>query len=151
MVQGDLIIPESNRIMTRSKTKTTPDQYTQIPVPLKIIKVLIEDLASAAGNTGGINAATAGDVGSDGEDDDDDGDWEDVPGLDLGLPATKQELMAFGDGTGSLMMRQRDDETGAFLVGFFREVSANNIGGFHDIYAALKSEEQQKLNQLGQG
>jgi hypothetical protein len=149
MVQGDLIIPESNRIMTRSKTKTTPDQYTQIPVPLKIVKVLIEDLASAAGNTGGINSTTAGDIGSDGEGDDD-GDWEDVPVFDLGLPATKQELMAFGDGTGSFMMRQRDDETGAFLVGFFREVSAANIGGFSDLYAALKPEEQQKLNQLGQ-
>jgi hypothetical protein len=58
--------------------------------------------------------------------------------------------MAFGDGSTSFLMRQRDDETQAYLVEFFKEASAGNIAGFHDIYNALTPEEQQKLRELGQ-
>ncbi|KAI9832232.1 MAG: hypothetical protein M1826_002236 [Phylliscum demangeonii] len=52
MVKGDLIIPVSNRIMTRSRAKQTPDQFTTVSVPVKIIKVLIEELTSASGRSG---------------------------------------------------------------------------------------------------
>ncbi|KAI9679369.1 MAG: hypothetical protein M1817_005391 [Caeruleum heppii] len=45
MVTGDLIVPQSDRIMTRSRTKQTPDQYTIIPLPLKILKLLLAELS----------------------------------------------------------------------------------------------------------
>ncbi|KAI9792238.1 MAG: hypothetical protein M1833_001237 [Piccolia ochrophora] len=167
MVQGDLITPQSDRILTRSRAKQNPDRYTIIPVPLKIIKVLIEELSSAAGhsallhpsslaNTASPHASTD-DPSADTNDDanSDDGDWEDVPStLDLGLSSTKQELMAYGagvdgPGAGSLSARQRDDETQAFLTDFFREVSERNVGGFGDVYAALSEEERGKLSVIG--
>ncbi|OAA57071.1 importin beta-5 [Niveomyces insectorum RCEF 264] len=95
LVKGDLIVPTSDRIMTRSRAKQStpslahdwspenershhlvynplqtpaitdfftvpfkdPDQYTVIPAPLKILKLLIEELISAQGKLVG-NAAT---------------------------------------------------------------------------------------------
>ena len=117
MVKGDLIIPTSNRIMTRSQAKANPDKYTIIPAPLKIIKVLIEELLSASGAQNAAMAAAAAEFAD--EEGDDDG-WEDVPStLDLGLGSTKADLMAYGDGMGSAFGRQRDDETQAYLTEFF--------------------------------
>lgn len=56
----------------------------------------------------------------------------------------------FGDGTASILStRQRDDETQAYLIEFFRDVSTRNVGGFRDIYAALTPDEQQKLSVVG--
>lgn len=83
------------------------------------------------------------------EDDDDEG-WEDVPSvLDLGLASSKAELMAFGeDGPGHT--RQRDDETQAYLIDFFMNVSRENIAGFNDLYPLLTDAEKQKLNELAQ-
>ena len=110
--------------------------------------MLIEELSSASGNARALDVAAAAELA---EEDGDDGDWEDVPNaLDLGLNVTKQELMAYGDGTGNFSTRQRDDETQAFLTAFFQDVSAKNIGGFADMYGALTADEQQKLSVLGQ-
>ncbi|KAI9670418.1 MAG: hypothetical protein M1829_004741 [Trizodia sp. TS-e1964] len=145
MVQGDLIVPTSSRIMTRSRTRNTPDQYTTIPVPLKIIKVLIEELSSASGNTSGLEAAALelDEAGSD------NGDWEDEPNfLDLGLSMTKQDLMALGDDNVGAE-RQRDDETQAYLTEFFKGVEAGNIAGFRDWYGQLTAEERGKLSVVG--
>ncbi|KAJ5123278.1 Armadillo-like helical [Penicillium atrosanguineum] len=83
--------------------------------------------------------------------DDGDDDWEDVPGqvLDLGLGMTKQQLMSFGEGgTESVFgVRQRDDETQAFLTQFFQRAVAQP--GFQDLYGALTEDEQAKLQSLG--
>lgn len=193
MVRGDLIVPTSDRIMTRSKARQSthlssntlnrhlhrlsltefsldPDRYTIIPVPVKIIKVLIEELLSAGGNfqldasTAQAAALAAGETNGNGngvdddddeDDDEDDGDWEDIPNntLDLGLASTKEQLMsAFGDGTNSFMSsmtRQRDDETQAFLVEFFRDVSSRNVGRFQEIYNNLSEDEREKLQVVG--
>jgi len=65
-----------------------PDQYTIIPVPLKIIKVLIQELSFSSGEGRALDAAAAAELAEEGSDD---GDWEDIPNsLDLGSPATKQ-------------------------------------------------------------
>jgi len=168
MVKGDLIIPVSDRIMTRSKAKlskpspsqhyltrllmphpTDPDQYTIIPAPLKIIKVLIEELLSASGIQSAATALAAAEF-ADEEAFNEDG-WEDVPtALDLGLGSTKADLMAYGDGSGSFM-RQRDDETQAYLTEFFIKAGRENVAGFNGLYGALKDEEKLKLQELAQG
>ena len=81
------------------------------------------------------------------EEGDDDG-WEDLPNtLDLGLGSTKAELMAWGEGQGSFV-RQRDDETQAYLTEFFIKASRENVAGFNELYGALTEEEKMKLNEL---
>ncbi|KAI1914505.1 hypothetical protein LOZ12_004991 [Ophidiomyces ophidiicola] len=145
-VKGDLIIQDTGRIKTRSQSRLNPDQYTIIPAPLKIIKVLVEELSSAAGVRGihGPGSQNFEDV----ESDDENADWEDMPSgtLDLGLGITKQELMGFAEpDTG---VRQRDDETQAYLSHFFHEQAAKP--GFQEIFSALKPGEQDQLRSLGQ-
>ncbi|RHZ43222.1 putative importin beta-5 subunit [Aspergillus thermomutatus] len=147
-VKGDLIIQETGRIKTRSQTRNNPDRYTTVTAPLKIIKVLVEELAAASGSKE-IDAATAAALEE--EDSDDDGEWEDIPSntLDLNLGVTKQELMAFGEGgtEGVFGVRKRDDETQAFLLDFFRNASTKP--GFQQLFAALTPDEQEKLRSLG--
>lgn len=167
MVKGNLIIPKSDRIMTRSKAKLSntpytpppfntnasspdPDQFTIIPAPLKILKVLIEELLSASGHqTAAAAAAAAAEYGDEEADDD---SWEDVHTnvLDLGLGSTKAELMAYGDVQGSFM-RQRDDETQAYLMEFFVRAGREDLAGFNAYYEALGEEEKAKLQELAQG
>lgn len=188
MVKGDLIVPQSDRIMTRSRARQStppslfppslpspsiftiwrtrqrsrqssitsqhvnsnlqdPDRYTIIPAPLKILKVLVEELLSASGNPRTLSsaAAAAGELADDADNNNnsEDGDWEDDPDeLDLGLPATKAELMAYaGEDGGS--GRQRDDETQAFLMEFFRGIAGD--AAFREVFAGLSPEEQERL------
>lgn len=131
-------------------TVVDPDQFTIIPAPLKIIKVLIEELLSAAGHQSA--AAAAASAAAEFDDEGEDDGWEDVPSvLDLGLGTTKADLMAYGaDGRGSFM-RQRDDETQAYLTEFFVRAAREDIAGFNGIYGALTDEEKGKLNELAQG
>ncbi|KAH0563053.1 hypothetical protein GP486_002386, partial [Trichoglossum hirsutum] len=68
LVQGDLIVPDSDRIMTRSKARSNPDRYTIIPVPLKIIKVLIQELSFSSGESR-LDATAAADLAEEGSDD----------------------------------------------------------------------------------
>jgi hypothetical protein len=147
-VKGDLIIQDTGRIKTRSQTRNNPDHYTTVTAPLKIIKVLVEELAAASGSKE-IDAATAAALEE--EDSDDDGEWEDIPSntLDLSLGVTKQELMAFGEGgsEGVFGVRKRDDETQAFLLDFFHNASTKP--GFEQLFAALTPDEQEKLRSLG--
>ncbi|PYH90271.1 importin beta-5 subunit [Aspergillus ellipticus CBS 707.79] len=146
-VKGDLIIQDTGRIKTRSQTRKNPDQYTMVPAPLKIIKVLVEELAAASGSKE-IDAATAAALEDEGSDDDD--EWEDLPSntLDLNLGVTKQELMAFGEGGSESVfgVRKRDDETQNFLSNFFRDAAAKP--GFQGLYEALTPAEQEKLHSL---
>lgn len=162
MVRGDLIIPDSNRIRTRSQSKNStliqplrfhklthadPDQYTIIPASLKIIKVLIEELLSASGMQSAAAQAAAAAAEFADEEGDDDG-WEDVPNtIDLSLGSAKADLMAWGEGQGSFV-RQRDDETQAYLTEFFVKASRENVAGFNELYGALTEDEKRKLNEL---
>ncbi|RDW78639.1 putative importin beta-5 subunit [Aspergillus mulundensis] len=147
-VKGDLIVQDTGRIKTRSQARNNPDRYTTVSAPLKIVKVLVEELAAASGNKE-IDAATAAALDEEGSDDDD--EWEDVPDntLDLSLGVTKQELMAFGEGgtEGVFGVRKRDDETQAFLLEFFRNASTK--AEFQQLFAALTPDEQEKLRSLG--
>lgn len=132
-----------------------PDQYTIIPAPLKIVKLLIDELLSASGarnaaaaasaamaGAGGAGAGGAGDLDSD----DDDEGWEDDDDtLDMGLAATKADLMSFIEGPGQ---RQPDDETQSFLTDFFLGCGRDNTAGFQEWYGMLGDEDKAKLNEL---
>ncbi|PWY72213.1 importin beta-5 subunit [Aspergillus sclerotioniger CBS 115572] len=145
-VKGDLIIQDTGRIKTRSQTRNNPDRYTMVTAPLKIIKVLVEELAAAFGSKE-LDAATAAALEEEGSDDD---EWEDMPGntLDLNLGITKQELMAFGEGGSESVfgVRKRDDETQEFLLGFFRK--AGSTPEFQQLYDGLTQAEKEKLQSL---
>jgi len=117
-----------------------------IPAPLKIVKVLIEELASASGAQGSAAAlASAAEFADD--DEEDEGSWEDVPSiLDLGLGSTKEQLMAYGEGG---FTRQRDDETQAYLSEFFLRAGREDLAGFNGWYEVLSDEEKVKLSAVG--
>ncbi|OAQ90061.1 importin beta-5 subunit [Purpureocillium lilacinum] len=145
-VKGDLIINDDGRIKTRSRSKQNPDQYTIIPAPLKIIKLLIEELLSASGARNAADAAAAAlAANADLESDDDDDGWEDDDTLDLNLGISKSELMSFTEGGGR---RYKDDETETYLVEFFVRCGRENTAGFHIWYSMLSSEEKAKLSEL---
>ncbi|GAB7362262.1 hypothetical protein MBLNU230_g2282t1 [Neophaeotheca triangularis] len=152
-VKGDIIMPQSDRIMTRSRARQQPEQHTTIPAQLKIIKVLVEELLAPTSNDAARSAAnglTA--AGDDYADDDADGDdWEDDPSdfQDLGTGMSKAQLMAYGadDGPGGSGSRGIDDETQAFLVEFF--VKKGQEPGFGEVFAALNPSEQEKLRAMG--
>lgn len=124
-----------------------PDQYTVVPATLKILKVLIEELLQASGASAPTTAAAAAAAAAEFEDDDKDDDgWEDDPDtLDLGLGSTKEDLMSFIDGSG---IRQRDDETQAYLTDFFIRAARDNTANFQEWYNMLSEEERGKLNEL---
>lgn len=150
-VKGDLIVPTSDRIMTRSKARQNPDRYTMVPAPLKIVKVLVEELASASGeghiSSLGANAALDDEEDEEDVEDGQDEDWEDEPNLfDLGLGTTKAELMSFAEETPA-SQRRADDETQEFLMEFFRRAAREQ--GFADVFQALTTNEQEKLRKLG--
>lgn len=87
-VQGDLVAQNSTRIKTRSQSKREPDQYSTITVPLKLVKVLVQELvaSSPTGSTfKGAKFSTDGHAS-----DDDDDEWEDESNiLDLASPSTR--------------------------------------------------------------
>ncbi|KAG0261216.1 hypothetical protein BG011_001257 [Mortierella polycephala] len=71
-VNGDLIVPQSSRIVTRSLARNTPDQFTITTVPVKIIRLLATDLTSKVEEEEDEQAVLSDDDDEDGED-----DWED--------------------------------------------------------------------------
>lgn len=170
--KGDLIVERSERIMTRSRAKNVPQRYTYVGAGVKIVKVLVEELGAleasnanaglgvggpfrqnggSAASGGGAANGTADD--SDDDEEDEDGDWEDDPGagvLDLGLPGTREQLMGLGGGggeEGEFRIREKDDETQGFLVGWFRERGREE--GFRRVFEGLSEGERGKLGGLG--
>jgi hypothetical protein len=145
-VKGDLIVPTNdNRIMTRSRAKLQPDQWTVAPANLKILKVLVEELHSAAGSGRELDREALEHLPEEGSDDEE--EWEDDPDtLDLGLSATKSELIAFAEDS-PYAFRQRDDGTQAYLLEFFR--NASQKPDFGELFNSLTAEEQAKLRSFG--
>ncbi|RKF76586.1 Importin subunit beta-5 [Golovinomyces cichoracearum] len=143
MVRGDQIMPASNVIVTRSRAKKNPVEYTIIPAPLKIIKILIEELLSASGM---FNLASSAAIATAIDDEEDKDDWEDDPSsLDLSSTATKAGLMSFAEAN---FIRQRDNETQNYLTDFFLRAARENVGGFSNWYAGLTAEEKSKLEKI---
>jgi importin-9 len=167
MVRGDLIVPEDDIIITRSRSKQSkflaptlpctraddgsgPDQYTIVPASLKILKVLIQEIVSASGtrSAAGVAAGLAR-AAADLDEDDGDDTWEDDPDavdLGLGFGASKEQLLALGMDTGP--NREQDDETLAYLTEFFVVAGRDNVANFVEWYKMMTDEERQKLAQL---
>lgn len=75
IVRGDILPDNSGIIRTRSRAKTMPHQYTQVPLFAKIAKVLLKEWESAT--RGAPIASSAVDGAQTPETDDDDGEWDD--------------------------------------------------------------------------
>lgn len=178
-VKGDLIVPESNTIMTRSRARASelaqlshtqrrvhdlflterrplaahkdPDQYTIIPATLKILKVLITELlsASGAGAAPNLAAAAASQLAEDAESDDGDEGWEDEPDT-LDLSLGSTKADLMGWIESNSTSRKRDDETQRYLSDFFLNAAKENVAGFQQWYELLSEEEKAKLNELAQ-
>ncbi|KAL8738370.1 MAG: hypothetical protein Q9181_000841 [Wetmoreana brouardii] len=141
-VQGDLLPDTSTRIKTRSQSKQTPMRYSVISVPLKLIKVLISELANP------LTPSTPGlmhnHLRTDSDEEDD--EWEDEPGfVDLGDPTTTAQLMSYADES-KWNVRQWDDETQQYLVSFFKQASTEP--DFQTLYQGLTDEEREKLYRM---
>jgi importin-9 len=140
-------IQEGHRAERSTNTPTAtldPDQYTVVAAPLKIVKLLIDELLSASGAQAASTAAAAA-MSAAFDDDDEDGWEDDDDTLDLGLSSTKVDLMSYLEGPGR---RQPDDETQTFLTEFFIRCGRENVANFQDWYSMLKDDEKQKLNEL---
>lgn len=79
VVDGDLIPDNTNIIKTRSRAKLMPNQYTQIPVPAKLLKILTNEYTqSVDGSPSQSKGSGAGEEEGDFEDDEDDNNgWDD--------------------------------------------------------------------------
>jgi HD superfamily phosphodiesterase len=74
-----------------SKLYAEPDRFTIVPANLKILKVLVEELHSAAGGKADHEAAAIEALAE--EESGDEEEWEDDEAfLDLGLGATKKGM-----------------------------------------------------------
>ena len=160
LVQGDLVVHHTSKIKTRSQAKKEPDQWSVVSVPLKIVKLLIQELASP------VSPITPGLVTTqNGASDDEDDDWEDEPAiLDLGAPNTRSgllfpgytrylpivltlsiDLMSYADET-RWNTRPYDDGTQKFLVDFFKSLSLDPT--FIEHYQYLTDPEREKLQKM---
>ncbi|KIM88892.1 hypothetical protein PILCRDRAFT_244255 [Piloderma croceum F 1598] len=162
MVKGDIIVNPATKdvIMTRSRTKTIPHEFTSIPFPVKALKILVHDLRS-----GGESAAING-QGEEFDVDSDDGDdeWTEEEKLHQGF---KEEEFAFlSDMLGPKGMAfdnddvldDSDDEDlkndpvsqmdmQAHLVTFLRECAAHNTSNFVAVVGQLSAEEMMVVKQ----
>lgn len=152
LVKGDLIISEANRktIMTRSKTKSNPNQFTQIAFPVKALKLILHDVQNIGQGKGGKAPADV-------EEDDGDGDWDDE---DDGLGGDNVDefgyLSSWLDDGGNENDAQDDDEDlksdpiaqidlGAHLTDILRQAYTTNSNGMHEMIPMLTDQEKATL------
>ncbi|GFR73520.1 importin-9 [Elysia marginata] len=81
MVQGELVVKPTAGIRTRAKAKSSPEEWTTIPVLVKIYKLLINELSNAIEER--LTQAQADD--DDDEDDDGDDEGEEIEDEDLAI------------------------------------------------------------------
>lgn len=94
--KGDLLVENTSRIKTRSQAKKTPDQYSIIPVSLKLTKVLLQELSPSPNKpvfSPSLSNGRKHSIVSEGDDE----EWEDDEPvvLDLTASSTRQGLPPF--------------------------------------------------------
>lgn len=153
LVRGDLVITDANRnkIMTRSRTKQTPNQYTQIPFPVKTLKLLLKDVQAEGKVTDKDKIKAAG---LDVAEDDGDEEWDDDDLLGASNPADEFGFLSdWLDEGGGENDAQDDDEDlrqdplaqidmGKHITDVLRESYLSNANGMHEMVDALDDTEK---------
>lgn len=170
IVKGDQIIDDSNRntIMTRSRTKSQPETYAQIPFSVRALKYLLSEVQNAE-----IRAEENGKFGGDEvgiEDDDGDDDWENDDPLDVN-GGGKDEMAFLSDlmgGGGGAMKGWMDDTVGAAedededlmndpivqmdihqtIVDCLRQAYAQNTNNIHEMVPLLNDVEKTVMQKV---
>jgi hypothetical protein len=180
VVKGDLVIPIQQQlggeglIITRSRSRKTPDQWTQIPFTAKAFKLLLADLKErASGNNNSVDASfnydeEDKDDGENYEDGEDDGDeWEDSGAVGGGCNSAEKrylsELLDFGaDGNDFDDNNEGDNEDSEdlkddpiyqmdmqkYLVEFLRQAYGQNLCDFTQCMDFLSSAERETLHRI---
>ncbi|KZT73366.1 ARM repeat-containing protein [Daedalea quercina L-15889] len=166
IVKGDLIIkPETrNVIMTRSKTKAVPTEFTRIPFPAKALKILLRELQS--GGEAASRRTNASEVDSD--DGDDDWQEDDDEVIPEGSSSRSNEMAFLSDllsAPGGLpfdnddLLEAADDEDlkndpvsqmdmKAHLLSFFKDCASHNTNNFSAAVDQLSADEIAVVRQI---
>ncbi|CCE64203.1 hypothetical protein TPHA_0G03630 [Tetrapisispora phaffii CBS 4417] len=164
IVNGDIIPYSGDKIITRSMAKSIPDQFTQMPIYEKIVKLFLGELASQSKNISDANlhsidiqklARAEENQVEQKLDSSEDDDWEDVEDV-----LDYEKLQEYVDDDDDELANYTSDEdndtpTGQIIgdinqsvseliINFFKEVTSKNINSFQDIYSSL-SEDEKKL------
>ncbi|KAI0082121.1 ARM repeat-containing protein [Panus rudis PR-1116 ss-1] len=160
MVKGDIIVTEetSNVIMTRSRTKQMPTEWTSIPFPVKALKLILHELQSNGESAAmGLADADISEVPSDDEDE----SWVDAePGEGLKGVLNKEELAFLSDVLGPRGANFDEDEAlddiddddlkedpvskidmKEHLVNFLKECASRNVNNFSGAVNHLSVDE----------
>lgn len=144
-VKGEIIVNPNAGIVTRSRAKRNPDQYTAISLSAKIIKLLVSDLSNAFMS----EQAPAEDAESA---DEEGGEWED---LDDDVFSSRNNINLLSDMLGNL--DDNDDEEDnpdlkndpiyqtdmkTYLTDFFRNCNTHNINNFVEICQTQLNDEE---------
>ncbi|KAH9962326.1 ARM repeat-containing protein [Russula compacta] len=155
VVKGDIMITPAtkNTIMTRSKTKVEPPQFTRVPFPVKALKLLLQELQTN-GEVATVGAPTAP---LEADSDDGDSDWSDEEKVKDDRFSFLADVMGVG-GVGGLafdeddVLANNDDEDlqkdpvsqidlRAHVTSFIRESAARDADGFGALVGQLGAEE----------
>ena len=157
MVRGDLIITDANRnkIMTRSRTRATPNEYTRVHFPVKALKLLLKDVADT-GKGKDKKGAGLDDIA----DDDGDEEWDDDDPLGSSNPADEFGFLSdwLNDGPGENDAQDDDEDLRAdplaqidmaqHLTDVLRSCYSSNANGMHEMVNALSDTEKATLRNV---
>lgn len=133
IVKGDLIINESDEIITRSKAKLNSEKYTFISFLVKVIKILLKELSSfiEIDDKKSIQVSKA-DLSEDDDEYEDDLDSNTY---------NAYETDALFNNDDSIDDPLNDLDLQKFLVDFFKNVISNNINDIKSMASYLTQEE----------
>ncbi|CAB4420248.1 unnamed protein product [Rhizophagus irregularis] len=163
-VKGDLIVTNSSRIMTRSRSRKNPDQFTYVSANVKIIKLLISDLQNSSDSDVKRSELDYDEYDDEDSVETDDGcdEWEDVEEPSPFAPAEDYVVLSEYLDKGKDLDDVDDDpdikedpvyltNLRDYLTDFFRHCAMQNENNFVQLCSELNEDEQQKLQSLVNG
>ncbi|KAI9510750.1 ARM repeat-containing protein [Russula earlei] len=151
-VKGDIIITAATKdtIMTRSKTRVAPPQFTRVPFPVKALKLLLHELQT----NGEVATLAAPTAPIDAESDDGDSDWSDEEKVKDDRVAFLSDVIGVGGVSFDEddVLANNDDEDlqkdpvsqidlRAHVTSFIRESAGRDADGFGALVGQLSAEE----------
>ncbi|KAF8262244.1 armadillo-type protein [Lactarius quietus] len=153
VVKGDIVITPAtkNTIMTRSKTKVEPPQFTRVQFPVKALKLVLHEL-QPSGEAPGLAAPSAP---LDAQSDDGDSDWSDEERVKEERFSFLADVMGVGgpsfDEEDDLLTSNDDEDLQkdpislidlrAHITSFLKESAARDADGFGVLAGQLSAEE----------